>query len=525
MKNYEGDKFMAVFKFSELNAELSDLTLLLDSTVDGYISKLNFDFSDGNRQVDPLGLMCSSRLYMTCYDGQDNLNPLNENSPYTGYLRNGLHVNMYTGISEYDETEQTWVTTWNNYGDWYVVSWSNAYEGAPGFVNISLEDKLNKIGNMVLTQPDDASENDDDNSQSVNEQIAEAVQEAVSALVSALSDNEEDDEPVTWYTGTTVQEALKFIFEDKAGLTSSEYVLDVSNDIKNTYYPNINPGYARNTLNDICKLTLCSLSVAHDGKVYFRSLLATGTATETLTAADIGAVSANQTECTDIVRVAVDYPDKYALQYVKLAELNNGVIRKTSKGYTTFNIKLPNDTQSIEDVMVDVDAGDNTTVNISSIPYSGNETKLKVKVKLLPDLTADDKYNVDIQVYGTKTGDLVRKTAEKSLYEGDEPDGRTLIFTAASSFPYDEHTPDENAEIFAENLANYIKGLQKSISTTAGQLSPSFNVGDIIELANDEYVDGIPDYYEGLYVISQFSVEVGQTYNTKLVLYKLIEEV
>ena len=472
MKYYQGEVFGFKFLFSELDPNVNDVYVYTEPGTTGYIASANFDFSDGNRQVDPLGSMCSSRLYIKGYDGEDNFNPFNEDSPYFGLMKAGLRVDarLYLGNGLRD------------YGIWYVTSWTNNYEGAPGFYNISLEDRLNKIGSTELT---DTTDDTDDND---------------------------------WYTGQSVADALKFIFEDICSLSSIEYVIE--DNLGSIAYASISPGPARNVLNDICHKCLACLFIGHDRKIYLRSVLKTGTADYQLIGADIGPITTAQSDCNDISTVEVDYPDKDSLTYAKVAELNTAKLKKATAGYSKFKLKCDVATQSIEDVVVDVNFDANTSANIDAISYNGNVKKLKVKVTPNAAAFSGDyetaQYDVDIQVYGTKTSDAVRKIAE---YDINEDDGRTLTYI--SSTAYDS---DAIAEEVAENIGHYIEGLQKAINVTANQLTPDVNVGDIIEFYNETGDDSIPSYYLGKYVVSQFSVEVGQTYTTSLLLYKAVEE-
>lgn len=107
-----------------------------------FIKEIKFRFSEGNNKVNPLGVATSNTAALQIYDPLDRLSPINDKSPYFGYIVNGIEIDLSIA---YDGTN------FEPYGTYYTTSWSGSFsEGWHGLVAINTEDILNTVGNSPL---------------------------------------------------------------------------------------------------------------------------------------------------------------------------------------------------------------------------------------------------------------------------------------------------------------------------------------------------------------------------------------
>lgn len=86
------------------------------------------------------GSISSNEIYMTLFDVLDRLNSENKNSPYFNYMRHGVEIKAYIS---YDDG-----TSWDDYGTYYVSSWSGVFsDGFQDVVKISAVDEMQYILN------------------------------------------------------------------------------------------------------------------------------------------------------------------------------------------------------------------------------------------------------------------------------------------------------------------------------------------------------------------------------------------
>ena len=140
---WRGEPIKAVIKFDK-NTEYTVYTDLSLGNTDNFIKNINFGLSEGNSNVNPLGISTSNNISMQVYDADDNLSPANPESIYYGKVVNGVEIDLFT---TYDGV------TWEPYGVYYTTSWDGGFsDGGHELVNISADDKLNTIGNYDLPE-------------------------------------------------------------------------------------------------------------------------------------------------------------------------------------------------------------------------------------------------------------------------------------------------------------------------------------------------------------------------------------
>ena len=136
---YGGEQLRATIKFP--SGDYIALTDKPDTTLDKLLLSAEFSLSDGNTGINPVGSMASNSASLVIYDADDKLSPGNQASPYHGEIVNGVKVLLE--IKGDDD--------WQPYGTWYTTGWSGAYyDGAADAVRVSLEDRLNTLGQLPL---------------------------------------------------------------------------------------------------------------------------------------------------------------------------------------------------------------------------------------------------------------------------------------------------------------------------------------------------------------------------------------
>lgn len=137
---YNNEQLRATIKFPS-----GDYVALSDkpsTELDKLLLSAEFSLRDGNAAVNPVGTMMSNSASLVIYDADDNLSPGNTSSPYYGEMVNGVKVLLEIKGSSGD---------WEPYGTWYTTGWSGAYyDGGADAVRISLEDRLNTLGQLPL---------------------------------------------------------------------------------------------------------------------------------------------------------------------------------------------------------------------------------------------------------------------------------------------------------------------------------------------------------------------------------------
>lgn len=137
---YGNEELRATIKFPS-----GDCVALSDkpsTDINRLLLSAEFSLRDGNTSVNPVGTMMSNSASLVIYDENDDLSPGNTSSPYYGEMVNGVKVLLEIKGDD---------GTWKPYGTWYTTGWSGAYyNGGADAVRISLEDRLNTLGQLPL---------------------------------------------------------------------------------------------------------------------------------------------------------------------------------------------------------------------------------------------------------------------------------------------------------------------------------------------------------------------------------------
>ena len=293
-----------------------------------YIKKIDFNLSEGNNRVNPLGIATSNSISMSIFDIEDRLSPDNIDSPYYGKTVNGVKVEVFIS---YDGEN------WTPYGIYYTVSWSGSFsEGYHNFVNVSAEDKMNTIGNMDMPE-------------------------------------------IPAYSGIYSANLIGSVMEG-IGLSQAEYYVDERINEQMTY--GITTGSkVRDFMNNICQLLFARVIIDRSGRVCFVPALDTYENANVfeLTSGETGALSNKNTNNINYNRLRVKY-----LVYQGTgdrAEIFRAT-RSLSVGLNSINdIQFSKKALSIEQVKALFDKG-NSTALIDNIYYTGFQNGIQLHVNV-----------------------------------------------------------------------------------------------------------------------------------------------
>lgn len=476
---YNYEQFKVIIKFSSVVSGLPDYVVKTGSPIKPataslgkHVSSIDIDFNDGNRSDNPLGTMSSSYGYINIYDDEDKLNPLNTESDYYGYCIPGVEVLVKKLVKEIQTVDNvlTPVEVEYPYFTGYVKRWNASYSnGINGYVSLSVEDKLNKVGLFNL-------------------------------------DTAEDD-----YTGDDAADAIAYIFGQQGIEEGTGYIIDteVGTALTATAYDSLLSGKARNTLNDICNKTLTYLTVEQDGLIHVKKLIpdpvSSGSEDITLYPSNVGSIKLQHTTAIKYNKVVVIYPSQYYMTKVG-SSLHNTI---GENGFVV--IKFTNKVYSIEDVSVDVRPATGNTIPDGNINVLYNGSANNVRVNIIN--TTGATLIADVNVYGLVPGGNETKSTQPVEIAG----GATVedeIFTYESSMRMN----DTVATDLAEDIAEYIKSLRQTITIDTSMLSPDIEVGTVVRIAQ------LNNTYNGMYRVSRMHITVGESYNVSLTLLKIEEE-
>lgn len=413
---FESENFKIVIDFSDVTG----LRDYVATTLPGeqYIQTVNTDTNDGNRGDNPLGNMCSGRCYVSLFDNDDTVNPMNELSVYAGYMTPGRKATVYKSADG---------TNWTRYFGGIITNWQGSFkDGLHNVTTLTIEDDLNSIGMMDVSN------------------IA--------------------------YTGATAAAALAAIFT-AYGLTSSDYIIDSS--LNSIPYSQLKSP-ARQTINDICYRALAYIQIKQDGKIYVKPLIqsAPQVADYELTGNDIGPLTPVNTSAVNFSKVKITYTTEGGLAYQLIASqtdieilngVNNIVLDSLAKIY------------SIESVSVTIDEED-APQEYNDITYTAGDNNITITI----DATLDNTKTCRIDVYGLVEGGTQTKAVIIDLPNSSTGTlAETLEYNSYSIMNQTTATTLANSiAAYIEDLRKQIK-IQTSFATPDLEVSDTVELSGI----------------------------------------------
>lgn len=424
--NHEQFKF--ILKFSEVNDQLEDYIICTDQRVTptSIVVGVDFDFKSSQSSTSTLFTMQPSDNAITVMDEEGQLNPLNTNSDYYGYMCQGLKILAY--VADYVDDEDDY--DWQSYGTWYVSHWTGGMEnGGRVAVTIGCDDLLSEIAAFDLSN--------------------------------------------TEYSGATAANALETCMT-AVGLTSADYSVDSNLDLTFSFTQlNATVGM---TISDILTLSRGYCTIGHDDKIKFMSLsTAASTANSYEMGPELGALSQNMASGVNYSKVIVRYPSGtntqlFAALRDQYATVNNGT--------TVVKFTMPSGIRSIEalrTVLKGCADGDSLT----DVSYVLSGTTIEITVTAV----VAEPRNCLFDIYATAPSSETYNETTVSL------DGISSNSSYAYVYDARYTTDVSEAEAIAESLAAVVKSMRAMVSCGTSMLSPAVTVGDTIEIVgvSDEY--------------------------------------
>ena len=426
---YDLEQFKFVLKFSEVDDQLEDYIVGTDARIsanNACVVESDFGFRSSLSSPSVMFILQPSDCSLAILDESGQLNPLNINSDYYGYMCQGLKILAYVG-KYVDDVEDY---NWSAYGTWYVASWTSGMEhGGITAVNISCDDLLSEIAAFDLSS--------------------------------------------TEYSGATAAQALETSLT-AAGLSTSDYVIDSSLDLTFSY-TKLKETVAQ-TINDILTLARGYCSISHDAKLTFRNITqAASSATTHDIGTFIGALQQSMTTAVNYSKVTVRYPSGTNTQL--FAALRDQYATVNS-GTTVVKFTMPSGIRSIEALRT-VLKGCTDSDSLTDVSYvlSGNTIEITVTAAV------SEPRNCLFDIYATAPSSETYNEVSVDIDGIASNSSYSYVYEASYT------TSAEEAEDIAESLAAMIKSMRAMIACKTSAFAPTLNVGDTINISgvSDEF--------------------------------------
>lgn len=389
-------------------------------TLTSLIESVSFSKSDGNTNVNPLGVASSDSVGLKIYDINDALSPANLGGPYAGKLTNGLKVE----INKSSDGGQTW----NPYGIYYTNSFSGSYSnGYHDLVSISASDRLNILGNTPVPEL-----------------------------------------PV--YANVTIKELIVALFT-ALGYSEDEYYIDPKLNFDILW--GVLPGTkVRDFFNSVCQRTFARVIVDSTGVVRFIPALQLATEYNTLTVGptDIGTLKNNNSNNINYSKVNVKY-DVYGTTADATVLSRDGV--SLALGHNEISdIQFSNTVVCIKNVYIRYKS-ELSLAKIENVEYQAYQRAMILSLDVLNANVFEVSIRVDAVVLTT-----IEKTASVSLDTGIRS-GLTEY-----TLDTNNQMTDEEAQQLCNDIVDYIKTLENTIEISGTILTPDLSIGDEITIEN-----------------------------------------
>lgn len=377
-------------------------TAISDNDSDQVLESLNITETAAELSGNPVGIMAPNFANFNIIDRNNLLLPTNTSSPYYGYMRNGVQVNVFISTDE--------GMTWKPYGEYYTENWySDKADGSYSVASLTCTDKLDYIGNKDLP-------------------------------------------PLQAYSGVNVTELLKNILKG-IGLTEEDFIIDTSLSME-MLYAVAKGDKVRDALNTIAQSLLARIFINRAGIIEVRPAIPTKEIIYIID--DIGAesikVQHNKVAKYNKVKLLynkVDNRPSEVLISLNNVNINNGLNMLN-------NLQINNNVLSIDGVYITTTADEISNIEkirfIDYIAYQGG-----IDIAVYSDSVED--FIANIEVVGKTTG--VTDIFVESVIQGTDAKVANTL-TLESYVIQDEQT----AQNYVNKVAEYLKTMRQEIVIT-----------------------------------------------------------
>jgi len=440
------------------NGQIYEASTTNTEELDNIIINLKIQENEAYTAGTPMGIIDPNSCSIDIMDFSLNLLPTNTTSPYFGFMRNGVKVELFVS---YDEG-----TSWEELGVYYTDGWQATKEnGGFGLVTLSCTDGLSYIGNKEIPQ--------------------------LSAKIS-----------------TDVVELLKDIFA-KIGLTEEQYYIDPSLSLRMVF--SIARGEkVRDVLNTIAQALVARITSNRAGVIEVRPAFPTDKTPKYKITTDgdfLENISLELNPDTVYNKVKLNYnqvdnqPSELLLQLTNV-ELKGG--KNSLKNYFR-NLEISQNIISIDNIRVSFAPDtDYTSGSIGYVEYTASQGSIDIQI----NSTFPRSVYVNIEVYGQPAGSA-ESSVERDLIGTDQKVGNTL---SIESYIIQDETV---ADAYIDKVVNYLYDMGQRY-TANGLISTKLNTGDYLFIESDDI------NLNGNYLVTQIHIDIGEaTYSVNLGLVKL----
>lgn len=392
------------------------------STPRRFIEYINLKEQNSITAGNPVGIVSPNSLSLRLFDEDNLLNPDNTSSPYYGYMRTGVKVELF-----YSEDNGE---SWNPLGIFYTESWGISLSES-GFTpaELSCQDNLAYIGNMEIP-------------------------------------------PLDAYAGLNVATLLERVFEG-LGLTPEDYFIDPALPTVNLLFA-VTPGSKVNELlNSAAQSLLAWVNTNREGVITIAPAFPEVTIFGELELRQSETISFRHNELAVYNRVYLRYNKADNRPSDIILSLQNQVIKD---GLNTFeNLQANDSILSIDGVYVSFPTDtDDALGHISDVSYTASQSGITINITA--ELEADLVVNISVE------GRTVGKTTAsvKSTVKSRDPKVANVLHIE-NPFIQVEST----AQQYADAVADYLYNMERQVEVT-GLFSPVLTVGQYITVSTDE---------------------------------------
>lgn len=421
---YNGEPVKCKFTFdNDETYEASSLNK--DNNV---IQQLHIHKKESENNLNPLGIMTSNTIGITIVDKDRLLVPTNTSSPYYGYMRSGVKVELWVKKDN----------SWEEMGIYYTKSWDSSRGGdgdKPS--NISCQDRLNYIGGMEMPELES-------------------------------------------YASVNMVKLLEDIFKG-IGLTEDDYEID--DGLDRTLNVSVRKGErVRDNLNSIAQALLARIIIGDNGKIYVKKAFPTMSSAKTINGDCFKSISIKDNPDVQYNKVILKYSDFGVKTSEPLAEVDNILINQGENNIRAISIS--DRTQGIECISVMPDISNVTVSNydniITDVLCQGFQGGVDVKFYSSYEEQVKGKISILGRIAGAST-----KSISLDIPERDNKVSNTLIIV--SEFIQS----DSQASDYLLEVVDYL-GKMSTMLVVESNVVPYINNGEYIEIqSNVDIIAGI----------------------------------